>query len=63
MAGRTERKKHDPAISYQHKIERITKWYNHMITHRQEKDGKGRDKKPLKPLEFFINQVKKPKEK
>jgi len=49
--------------TYHNKVVKITTWYNHMVSHRQEKDGKGRDKKPLKPLEFFIDKIKKTNEK
>lgn len=49
--------------TYHNKVTKITAWYNHLISHRQPKDGLERDKKPLKDLEFFINQIKRPNEK
>lgn len=47
-------------ITYQHKINRVTKWYNHIVAYRQERDGLGKDKKPLRELEFFLDKIKKP---
>ena len=48
--------------TYNNKVKKITKWYNHIVTNRQ-KDKKGQDKKPLKPLDFFIDKIKMPNEK
>jgi hypothetical protein len=52
--------KRDPMITYNNKVERITNWYNKLIKNREEKNAKGEDKKSLKPLEHYINQIKKP---
>lgn len=46
---------------YQNKIRRIEKWYNNIVKNRQEKDGLGRIKRPLQPLEYFTDKVKKSK--
>ena len=70
MAGRTEKKKHDPMISYRHKVDKITKWYNHLLKERENPKGDNLvnpnnklepKRKELKPLEYYINQIKKPK--
>lgn len=46
--------------TYENKKLRIVKWYDYIKKHRQLKDGLGRDKKPLKPLEFFLAKLKQP---
>jgi hypothetical protein len=53
--------KRDPMISYHHKVDKITKWWNHLKAHHQEKDGKGNIKQTIKPLDFYISQIKQPK--
>jgi hypothetical protein len=51
MSGRTtEKKKHDPMISYKHKIDRLTKYWN-CCSKLQAKIT----------LEKWLEQVKKPK--
>lgn len=46
---------------YQRKVDKITKWYNHIVKNRQEKNAKRIEKKPLKELEYFIKQIKEPR--
>lgn len=58
----TQTKKHrDPMRTYHNKIRKITSWYNHLVKNRQEKNGLGKDKRPLKPLSYFTDKVKQPK--
>ena len=45
--------------TYANKIREIKKWYNSIKKNRQSKNKLGKDKKPLKSLEFFINMIKK----
>lgn len=45
------------------KEKKLTTWYNHIVSHRQEKNGLGKDKKPLKELSYFINNIGRKKEK
>ena len=45
---------------YQNKVNRIKKWYAHMEKNRQALNGLGIEKKELKPLEYFIDKIKKP---
>lgn len=51
---------------YENKCRKIEGWYNHIVKNRQE-TFKRKDvvvtKKPLQPLEFFIDKVKKPGDK
>jgi len=48
--------------TYNNKVRKITKWYNHIVSNRQEKNRKGIDKKPLKSLDFFTEKIKEPNE-
>lgn len=50
--------KRDSSISYRHKIEKLTKWWNHMNKHHEEKDGKGNIKQTIKPLEWYTDKIK-----
>lgn len=60
MRGTTERRHRDPMRTYHNKVRKITSWYNHMVKHRQETNAKGLPKKELRPLEYFIDKIKKP---
>ena len=53
--------KRDSTISYRHKIDKITKWWNHMNEHHQELDGKGNIKQTIKPLSWYLDKIVKPK--
>jgi hypothetical protein len=45
---------------YQNKVRRIKKWYAHIEkTRQQENENTKKIKPPLKPLEYFIDQIKK----
>lgn len=57
----TTKKSNEPMRSYRNKVRTTTSWYNHIIKNRQEKDGKGRIKKDLRPLSYFIDRISKPK--
>lgn len=48
-------------ITYENKKRKITKWYNGILKRRQKGNGKGIEKKPLKPLNYFLDKLKKPK--
>jgi len=54
------RKKGRSQATYENKIREITKWYNGIVNHRQETDGKGKTKEPLKSLDYFLDKLKKP---
>ena len=56
---KSRRKKGRSLKSLQNKIKKITKWYNHIVKNRQEKDGLGKPKKELKPLNYFLDNLKK----
>jgi hypothetical protein len=58
--GRSGKGKGRSNRTYENKKRKITKWYNNIEKNRQEKNGKGKPKKPLKPLQFFLDQLKKP---
>lgn len=65
----SDKKKRDPMITYRHKIEAITKWYNRLITFREKNPviinpntKQETKRKPLKSLEEYIKQIKKPNE-
>jgi hypothetical protein len=45
---------------YNNKVKKIEDWYNHILKNRNDKDGLGKDKQPLKPLDYFIDKIKKP---
>jgi len=59
--SRGEKKTHDASVTYRHKVEEITKWYNHILANRQEQNLLKQDKKPLKSLSYYIDQIKKPR--
>ena len=55
------------ATTFANKCRRIEKWYKNMERTRQElnpniqsKNGDKKLKKPLKPIEYFIDKVKRP---
>ena len=60
MSSSADRKHRDPTKTYYNKVRKITSWYNNMVKNRQEVNAKGIEKKPLRPLEHYINQIKKP---
>lgn len=62
MKKTTLKKTHSPMITYRNTIKRITNAYNKTLKNRQEKDGLGRVKKDLRPLSYFTDKVKVPKE-
>ena len=50
--------------AYQKKVNRITAWYNHLLKERKEEiinpnTKESVKRKELKPLDFYINQLKK----
>ena len=53
-------KKGRSARTYQHKVDRIRKWYAHIVTNRQEVNAEGKAKKELRPLDYFIEKIKGP---
>ena len=59
MRGNGRYSKKRSGQTYHNKIRKITNWYNSMEKNRQPKNAKGEDKKPLKPLSFFTDKVKK----
>lgn len=48
------------ASTYQHKVDRVRKWYAHMVANREATGGDGKPKKELKPLEYYIEKIKGP---
>lgn len=53
----TPKKKRDQ-VCYQHKVDRITSWYNHIIANHKETNPNGAPKKVLRPLSFYLEQIK-----
>jgi hypothetical protein len=45
---------------YQNKVNRVKAWYAHIEKTRQALNGLGVAKKELRPLEYFIDKIKKP---
>jgi hypothetical protein len=70
MAGRTTPIKKRSQNAYQKKVNRITAWYERLILLREKeiesnKDREHKDKvlrkrKELKPLEYYLEKIKKP---
>ena len=54
--------KRDPMRTYHNKIRKITSWYNGIVKNRQELNQLGKPKKALKPLSYFTDKVKMPKD-
>ena len=52
--------------TYQHKVDRITKWYNRLMEIRKEEPKVNPNtkqpakRKELKPLEWYLEKIKKP---
>jgi len=59
MKGRG--KKGRSVRTYENKCRETESWYNHILKHRQEVDKKGSPKKELRPLDYYIDKIKKPK--
>jgi len=60
--------KRDPTISYNHKVDRITKWYNRLMKIREQYPQKENEnihqlvhRKDLQPLNWYISKIAKPK--
>ena len=53
-------KKGRSARTYEHKVDRIKKWYTHIVENRQEVNAEGKTKKELRPLDYFIEKIKGP---
>ena len=52
---------------YQNKINKITKWYNHLLECRKKEITNSNTKCPikrreLKPLDYYIKKIKEPKD-
>lgn len=61
MAREGRSKKKRGSKCYQNKVRKVTGKYNYMVAHRQEiNENTKQTKKPLQPLEFFIEKIKKP---
>jgi len=61
-------KKRDPQITYRHKVDRITEWYNRLLKCRENPKGDNLinpntkqepKRKELKNLSFYIDKIKK----
>jgi hypothetical protein len=65
MAFRANREKRNPEITYQNKVEQITKWYNSLLKNREtEVKINPNNKLPckrknLKPLDWYLEKIKK----
>jgi hypothetical protein len=68
--GRKEKTKRDPMIAYNHKVDKITKWYNRLLEYRKNPQGNNLinpntkeepKRKELKSLDWYINKLRKPK--
>ena len=57
---RTTPNKKRSTSCYNNKVKRVTDWYNHMLNNHNDIDGKGKEKQPLKPLDYYIDKIKKP---
>ena len=57
MKGRTKGRS---LATYENKKREITKWYNGLVKRHQEIDGKGKTKEALKPLDYYLEKIKKP---
>jgi len=58
-------KKQRSQSCYQKKVDKITKWYNQLLKNREKELINPNTKQPtkrkeLKPLEFYIDKIKKP---
>ena len=58
-------------VTYQRKVDRITRWYNRLLKFRKETpmksirinekgDTKKIERKPLKDLDYYLGKIKKP---
>ena len=56
---KNDKQKKRSSSCYQNKINKITKWYEHIVNNRQEKNQLKLDKKPLRELEYFLEKIKK----
>lgn len=63
-----EKTKRDPSISYNHKVEKLTKWYNRLMKIREQCPQKENEnlkqlvhRKELKSLDWYISKLSKPK--
>ena len=58
-------KKQRSQSCYQKKVDKITKWYNQLLKNREKEVINPNTKQPtkrkeLKPLQFYLDQIKKP---
>ena len=70
-SGNSKAVKRDPMITYRNKVEAVTKWYNNLVENRKKEiepindashpDKQLRKRAELKDLQFYIDQIKKPK--
>lgn len=64
----SDKSKHDPMTTYRNKVDKVTKWYNHLIAERENNPNrinlnskKEAKVKELKSLQDYIDKIKKPK--
>lgn len=64
----SDKKKHDPMISYKNTVNKVTKWYERLILLREKEPviinpntKQETKRKELKPLQYYLDKIVKPK--